>query len=360
MEKSSRAYSATHKLKFITSDWLSFLAIIISLGIAFSYYFAVRDHLFLIWAAFLILVRIVLNKIDDDIVFEKKTPSIKSWIINILPDRYSDMIVLIGIGISPLCRPAFSLIGIASVALISYTGILGKAVGFDWQNQGPLRKMTQLFLLMIATLLQYVMLVRGMQFLFFGMNALEVCMILFIVLGQLTVFNRLVGIHKENTKTEWLSGEKYKSITQKILIAYDSETGNTERVAEEISNCLKVGIRKIDDITSFSSYDLVIFGSRESGNRPSKKMIEFIKSHQDIKEYAVFITYKNYFWGAFNTRMCFSYFKRLLGKNPVAVFACKAAYGQEELYLEHRQEDPNLLKAFLFGIKLVRSLEKES
>lgn len=359
MDKPSHSYSSTRRFKFITPDWLSYLATVISLGVAFSYYYAIHEPLFLLWAAFLILIRIVLNKIDDDIVFEKNVPSIKSRIINILPDRYSDMIMMIGIGVSPFCRPVFSLLGIASVALISYTGLLGKAVGFDWQNQGPLGKIPRIVLLMIATVIQYLLSVQGSQFLMFAMTAFEVCMVLFIVLGQLTVFNRLLGIYKENTKTEWLSNEKYKSITQKILIAYDSETGNTERVAEEISNCLKVGIRKIDDITNVGSYDLVIFGCRESGNRPSKKMIEFIKNHRDIKEYAVFITYKNYFWGAFNTRMCFSYFKKLVGKNPIAVFACKAAYEKDELYMEYLQEDPNLLNAFLFGVQLVHNLEKK-
>jgi flavodoxin/phosphatidylglycerophosphate synthase len=360
MEKPSHSHSTVQKFRSVTPDWLSYLASIISLGVAFSYYYAIHDSLFFLWATFLIFVRIILNKIDDEIVFEKNVSSVRSRIINILPDRYSDMLMLIGIGVSTLCRPIFSLLGIASVALISYTGLLGKAVGFDWQNQGPLRKLPRLVLLIVFTLIQYAMNIRGIQYLFLGMTSLEVCMVFFIILGQLTVFNRLRGIKKENTKTQWLTGEKYRGITKKILIAYDSETGNTERVAEEISNGLKVGIRKIDDITSVDAYDLVIFGCRELGNRPSKKMIEFIKNHQEIKEYAVFITYKNYFWGAFNTRMCFSYFKRLLGKNPIGVFACKAAYGQEELYLEHLQEDPNLLNAFLFGIKLVQNLEKES
>ncbi|HBF38896.1 MAG TPA: hypothetical protein DDW50_16445 [Firmicutes bacterium] len=359
MEKPLRSHPYSSNQRFrITPDWLSYLATVVSVGVAFSYYYAVRDHLFLLWAAFLILIRIIVNKIDDDLVFEKNASSIKNKIINILPDRYSDLIMLVGIGISPLCRPTFSLLGMASVALISYTGLLGKAVGFDWQNQGPLRKVPRLILLMLFTLVQYWMLIRGISTLLFGMTALEVCMILFILLGQWTVLNRLIGIAKETMKTQWLNEEKYRAITQKILIAYDSETGNTERVAEEISNCLKVGIRKIDDITSVSSYDLVIFGCRESGNRPSRKMVEFIKNHQDIKEYAVFITYKNYFWGALNTRICFASFKRLLGKGPIAVFACKAAYEKDELYMEHLQEDPNLLNAFLFGIKLTRNLTK--
>jgi archaetidylinositol phosphate synthase len=347
------------RFKYVTADWLSYLAVIVTAGTAFFYYFGSQNPTFLLWAVALILVRIVLNKIDGDITFEKTVFSMKGKIINVLPDQYADMILMIGIGASSLCRPVFSLMGIATVALISYSGMLGKALGFDWQNQGPLCKVERLILVMLFTLVQYLLLIDGMQALLLGISAIEWSMVLITLLGQLTVFNRLVGISKENAKLEWLKNEKYKNITRKILIAYDSETGNTERVAEEISNCLKVGIRKIDDIVNVKSYDLVIFGSKESGSHPSQKVIDFIRKHREIKEYAVFITYKNRFWGAIHTRMCFSYFKKLLGKNPVAVFSCKAAYEKDELYSEHLHEDPNLLNAFLFGIKVIQNLSNK-
>jgi Phosphatidylglycerophosphate synthase len=346
------------RFKFVTPDWLSYLAALITAGAAFFYYFAVQKPFLLLWAIVLIVLRIVFNKLDGDIALEKTSLTMKGKMINVLPDRYADMILMAGIGVSSMCRPIFSLLGMATVALISYTGIFGKALGLDWQNQGPLGKVERLVLIILFTLIQYILLLNGIQALTLGLTALEWCMVLMVILGQITIMNRIFGINKENTKLEWLKDEKYKAITQKILIAYDSETGNTERVAEEISNCLKVGIRKIDDITNVHAYDLVIFGSRESGRHPSPKVIEFIQKHQEIKEYAVFITYKKYFWGALYTRMCFSDFKRLLKKNPIAVFSCKAAYEKEELYLEHFTKDPNLLDAFLFGIKVVQNLKK--
>jgi phosphatidylglycerophosphate synthase/flavodoxin len=350
--------SFAERFKFITPDGLSYLATVITIVVAFFYYFALQNPTFLLWAIALIVVRMALNKIDGDIAFQKATLSMKGKIMNAVPDRYSDMILIIGIGLSSMCRPIFSLLGIATVALISYTGVLGKALGFDWQNQGPLGKVERLILIMLFSLVQYILLVNGLQNLALGLTALEWGMVLLIVLGQLTVMNRLLGISKENTKLEWLTDEKYKAITKKILIAYDSETGNTERVAEEISNCLKVGIRKIEDITNVDAYDLVIFGSRESGQRPSQKIIDFIQEHQDIKEYAVFITYRNHLLGAIHTQMYLSCFKKLLNKNPLAVFSCKAAYEKEEVYLEHLYKDPNLLNAFLFGIKVNQNLNK--
>jgi archaetidylinositol phosphate synthase len=353
--------SIAERLKLNTPDWLSYLATGITVGVAFLYYFALLQPSFLLWAIALTIVRMILNKIDGDIAFEKRSLSLKGKIINALPDRYSDMIIIVGIGVSSLCSPIYSLLGIASMFLISYTGLLGKALGVDWQNHGPLGKVERLVLIMMFTLIQYVLLINGVttiRVFGLGLTALEWCMVLFIILGQLTVFNRIRGISNESAKLEWLKDEKYKEIKQKILIAYDSETGNTERVAEEISNCLKVGIRKIDDISNITSYDLIIFGSREAGRRPSKKVIDFIKQHPDIKNYALFITYKHFFLGPIFTQICLSYFKRLLNKKPVAVFACKAAYEKEELYLEQRGTDPNLLNAFLFGIKVTQKLAK--
>jgi archaetidylinositol phosphate synthase len=356
----NRPLASVAVFKFLTPDLLSYLATVITVGAALFYYFALRHPSFLLWAVALIIIRMILNKIDGDIAFKKAGHSLKGKIINTLPDRYSDVITIVGIGISSLCNPIYSLLGIASVLLISYSGLLGKALGVDWQNQGPLGKVERLVLIILFTLAQYILLLKGVRVLGLGLTPLEWCMILIIVLGQFTVFNRLRGIAKENAKSEWLNDEKYKEITQKILIAYDSETGNTERVAEEISNCLKVGIRKIDDITGIDSYDLVIFGSRESGKRPSQKVIDFIANHPDIKNYAVFITYKKYFWGAIDTRICLSYFKKLLNKNPLAVFSCKAAYEKEELYTEYLNQDPNLLNAFLFGIKLTQNLNNKT
>lgn len=348
----------TERFKLNSPDWLSYLATVITVGVAFFYSFALHHPSFLLWAIALIILRMGVNKIDGDMAFEKRSLSLKGKIINALPDRYSDMIIIVGIGVSSMCSPIYSLLGLASMFLISYTGLLGKALGVEWQNQGPLGKLERLALIILFSLAQYMILINGVTAIpVFGLilTPLEWCMVLFIVLGQITVINRLQGIGKESTKLEWLKDEKYKEIKQKILIAYDSETGNTERVAEEISNCLKVGIRKIDDITSVNSYDLVIFGSRQAG--PSRKMIDFIKKHPDIKNYAVFITYKNNFWGPIITRVSQSNFKKLLNKNPLALFYCKAAYDKEELYKEHFVTDHNLLNAFLFGIKVTQKLD---
>jgi phosphatidylglycerophosphate synthase len=349
----------TERFKLNSPDWLSYLATVITVGVAFFYSFALHHPSFLLWAIALIIVRMILNKTDGDIAFERRSLSLKSKIINALPDRYSDMIIIVGIGISSMCSPIYSLLGLASMFLISYTGLLGKALGVDWQNQGPLGKLERLALIILFTLAQYMVLINGGTAIpVFGLilTPLEWCMVLFIVLGQITVINRLRGIGKESAKLEWLKDEKYKEIKQKILIAYDSETGNTERVAEEISNCLKVGIRKIEDITSVNSYDLVIFGSREAG--PSRKMIDFINQHPDIKNYAIFITYKNNLLGPIVTRISLGSFKKLLTKNPLLVFYCKAAYEKEELYKEHFVTDHNLLNAFLFGIKVTQKLDK--
>lgn len=348
------------QLKFVNPDLLSYLATVITIGAAFFYFWALKYPEFLLWAIVMILVRMFLNKLDGAVAAQRGNVSLRGKIVNALPDRYSDIILIFGLALSALCDPFFALLGLASMFLVSYTGLLGKALEVDWQNQGPLGKVERLVLLIFFTLLQYVLLINGKALLpAFGLKItpLEWCMVLFFILGQITVVNRIRGMRKQNIKYEWLKEEKYKGIGRKILIAYDSETGTTERVAEEISNCLKVGIRRIDDITTVDSYDLVIFGSWDSGSRPSQKVIDFIGKNQNIKNYAVFITYKNPLWGIISSRLCFSYFKKLLNKKPLAVFSCKASDKRGQLFRE-LPTDPNLLNAFLFGVKLTAKLRK--
>ncbi len=346
------------KLKFINPDIFSYLATVITVLVVFYYYFALRYPDFLLWAILFIIIRLFLNKLDGAVAKIRGNLSLTGQIVNALPDRYSDIILIMGMAFSSLCKPIYSLFGLASIFLVSYTGMLGKAMGVDYQSSGPLNKVERLILLMLFTVWQYVLLKAGVTavtIFTLTLTPLEWCMVVFVILGQMTVINRLRGMSKQNAKVEWLANEKYKDIDKKILIAYDSQTGNTERVAEEISNCLKVGIRRIDDITNVETYDLVIFGSRESGSRPSEKVIEFLNKHRDIKNYAVFITYKNPILGRLLTGICFNYFKKALNKNPLATFSCKAAYKEEQLYQEHSTKD--LLNAFIFGIRLTKKLK---
>jgi uncharacterized protein YybS (DUF2232 family) len=83
--------------------------------------------------------------------------------------------------------------------------MLGKAIGVSWQQHGPLDKVDRLILIMIASLAQYILMRVGHpRFAIFGVSllAMEWCMMLFIVLGQITVLNRTIGMIREIRRVE--------------------------------------------------------------------------------------------------------------------------------------------------------------
>jgi len=85
----------------------------------------------------------------------------------------------------------------------------------------------------------------------------------------------------------------------KILVCYFSNTGNTEKVAQNIVEGLEtenVELIKIDDAdpSSLKNYDLVVLGSGIYGGKLSKKVIDFMKKVTDYPpKFAFFNTHQS-------------------------------------------------------------------
>ncbi len=353
----SKISPLTKKFNFIKRSWLSYLALITTVVTAFNYILGFATPVVLLGAAFFLLVRLLLNIFEELLDQNRGQLPMGEQIARIVPDIYADIVLMFGIGLSRFCHPIFALLGLVSVLLINITGILGKTIGVEMQRQGPLGKKSSTILIIVFTLIQYF----GHGKVFFGLqlSVLEWLLVIFFVLGQITVFNRLRGTFGQIFKLEWMNGEKYQEVNKKILVVYDSHTGNTEKVAEEISHCLNSGVRKIEEAWNLKGrdFDLVIVGSPNINSLPSLKVTSFVKDHPDIKNYAVFITYSIPVWGWFTSRLCFTYFKKALKRKPLAVFACKA-YNPRFGLFQGRPNANDLLKSFLFGVRISKLLKK--
>ena len=153
----------------------------------------------------------------------------------------------------------------ASMFLVSYTGMLSKAIGANWQHHGPLGKVERLIFIMIFSILEYLQL-TGKISKFYSFTYLEWTMIIFVVLGQVTVFNRLVAQLKECRKLDWL---KYRNLDKKTIVIYDSQTGNTLKAAQEAANALECELINVKDAyeKNISDYDLVFFAIPHLGRK---------------------------------------------------------------------------------------------
>jgi len=189
------------KISFIHPDVFSWIAFVITFLTGYCFYAGNQNSKLFLWVVFFIFCRMTLNTLDGVVAIQRGDDSkIHGKIINALPDRYGDLFIVGGILLSPICNDFIGLLGLGTMFLVSYSGMLGKALGVSWQGHGPLDKVERLFLLIIFAILQYVGYAHNAPFVKiqnFEFSYLEICMILFFILGQITVLRRVGGINKE-------------------------------------------------------------------------------------------------------------------------------------------------------------------
>lgn len=346
------------KLKFIDPDLISYAATIVAFVTMFCYLLCNKNPTLLLLSVAFTFLRMSLNTIDGVIAIERGNMRLKGEIVNALPDRYSDIFILIGIALSPFCSPLLGIIGLSSMFLVSYTGMLSKAIGAQWQHHGPLGKVERLIFIMIFSILQYLNIIGkisnpnllGHSFTYF-----ELCMILFAVLGQITVFNRLKTQLKEAEILDW---EKYRDLKdKKVLVMYDTLGGSTKKVADSVTSALCADIVQVGENVDTSIYDLVIFLSPNISRKPTKKFIEYFNNNKIcIKNYAVIMTAGMPLYRYISTPPCFEFFEEKLGKKPVAKLLVKAKHTIAKTF-PTRPNQTDLLNSYLFAVKTIGGIQ---
>jgi len=306
----------------------------------------------------LTLLRMTLNTLDGVVAIQRGRCSAYGEIVNALPDRYADLVVIGGVALSPLCRDWVGLAGLCSMVLVSYSGMLGKAVGVSWQNQGPLGKVERLLILMVFSVIQYVAL-RGAwapQWLGVSATPLEWAMGLYVVLGQVTVLARVRGQTREIARKEAIERLPPDRNKDRAVVIYDSATGNTRRVAEEIALGLGCAARAVQEAGDLERYTLVVLGTPNIRKRPSATMRRLQSSGQTRPPLlAVFATFGMPLWGQVSTPHCLREMSRGWNRRPVGRFACAGYHAKYRTY-SGRPNEADLLSAFLFGLSLSRAM----
>jgi archaetidylinositol phosphate synthase len=350
------------RLDRVDPDLVSYAAVAAAMVTGIFFYQASSAPWLLLGAIALTLLRMTLNTLDGLMAIRQGNLSLRGEIVNALPDRYSDLFVVGGIALSPLCHTWLGVAGLCSMVLVSYTGMLGKALGVSWQHQGPLGKVERLILLMIFAVLQYAALRQGATPRWFGIEAtpLEWAMILFVVLGQVTVVRRLRGQVRQIDRKEALERLDPTRNQGRAIVIYDSMTGNTQLVAEQIAAGLGCGTCRVSEAAGIGEYSLVVLGSPNLRKEATAKMKQFQARTADRpRMLAVFATYGAPIWGQISVPFCLRSMGEAWGLRPVARFACKGLHPKYKTY-KGRPNDEDKLGAFLFGLKLSRLLEKDA
>ncbi len=348
------------RLGWLHPDLVSYTAVLVAAATGWCFYAATDSPNLLILAIVLTLLRMTLNTLDGMLAIRRGNLSLRGEIVNAFPDRYSDLFVVMGILFSPLCRDWLGVIALCSMVLVSYTGMLGKALGVSWQHHGPLGKVERLIIIMIFSGIQFIILPESTTTHWFGITAtpMEWSMGIFIVLGQITVLKRLHGQireidHKE--AKERLDSERNKN---SAIVIYDSMSGNTHQIAEQIAcglGCTSNHISKIKDI---SKYELVVLGTPNIRKHPTPAMQRFQnRINHRPKQLAVFTTFGMPVWGQISAPICMRNIAKEWGVKPIARFSCPGFHKKYKTY-KKRPNENDLLSAFLFGLKLSKTISK--
>lgn len=350
------------RLGWIHPDIVSYAAVPVAAATGWCYYTSAEQPSLLIIAIVLTLLRMILNTLDGVLAIRRGNLSLKGEVVNALPDRYSDIFIITGIALSPLCRDWLGLAAIASMFLVSYTGMLGKALTVSWQHHGPMGKVERLVILMVFSLLQFIVLPESQSVNWLGITAtpMEWAMGLVVILGQYTVLRRLQGQLREMRQKEALERLNANRNQERAIVLYDSVTGNTRQVAEDIALGLGCSAKSIIEIDDIDSYELIVVGSPNIRKKPTPAMQKYQDSHSTHPvKLATFVTFGLPIWGQITAVKCMSAMADAWKTNPIAKFSCPGYHQKFKTY-KGRPNDKDRLNAFLFGLKLSKALNKDN
>lgn len=152
--------------KNITPNNISILSVVFSLLALLFYYLAQGQVAFLFLAAVCIQLRLICNLLDGMVAVEYNKKSIYGNLFNDIPDRFADVIIILGAGLyameSSNSMLAMNLAWINAILAVitAYIRVLGTSLDTPTNFSGVMAKPQRMAILTISTLL---CLVPGIQ-----------------------------------------------------------------------------------------------------------------------------------------------------------------------------------------------------
>jgi len=181
------------------------------------------------------------------------------------------------------------------------------------------------------------------------------CSILIVFLGCLlfagcTTHNAAMTFHAD--LSEFAAGtERPESI--KSIVVYDSWSGNTGMIAEEIADVLNCPAIMVDDAyeCAISEFDLLVVGSPVHGGMPTSKIDDFLSELAPVKASAVFVTYGAPLFGSFTANRCLNSMEEKLNQTSIGRFKCNGFHKILRTYPSHPdEEDKSEAAVFAAGL----------
>jgi archaetidylinositol phosphate synthase len=186
---------------------LSLISLIFAFLAGIFFYFSSPNlelkNYFLYFAALFVFLNGFFDAIDGKVAKLTGKKSVKGDFIDHAFDRFSDVLILGGLALSPWCRDQYFIgfVAVAAMLLTSYMGTQSQAVGAKRNYSGLLGRADRLVLLIIAPILQHILLFNFGIHLILGFNLLTWILVYFSLVGIITTlqrfFSTLLWLNKE-------------------------------------------------------------------------------------------------------------------------------------------------------------------
>jgi archaetidylinositol phosphate synthase len=177
----------------VNPNMISWAGLLLALLCGVIFYFSADRDWLLIVGAVMVLVSGYFDALDGKIAKLAGKAGRKGDYLDHVFDRYADVFMIGGVAFSAWCNPYLGMLALVGVLLTSYMGTQAQAIGAPRLYAGLLGRADRVVLSTLFPIIQFVMSAIGFgsfAILGFDINWLEVMMIWFAVVGNLTAIQR--------------------------------------------------------------------------------------------------------------------------------------------------------------------------
>src|SRR5207248_9042735 len=124
----------------ISPDAISYLSVLAALIAALLFWKSGRNAWLLVVAPLFCYLRLWFNMLDGMVAVAAGKASRRGAILDDLPDRVSDVIIVVGVAHSGLMNPIFGYWAAIAAVLTAYVGLFGQALGVQREFGGIMSK----------------------------------------------------------------------------------------------------------------------------------------------------------------------------------------------------------------------------
>ena len=193
------------KLINVNPNTISWLGLITACVSGVLMYLSPDNHWFLLIGAAVVILSGYFDALDGKIAKLSGKASKKGDYLDHVFDRYADLFMIGGVGISAWCNIYIGLLALVGVLLTSYMGTQAQAVGAPRLYAGLLGRADRVVLSTLFPVIQFVMCMIGfdaIQIADWSISWMEIMVIYFAVMGNVTAIQRGIITWNNMSKME--------------------------------------------------------------------------------------------------------------------------------------------------------------